>query len=95
MALWCNVGGLPETHTLRPDAKKDGVMEQREKQKEFFGMKYPFKECARPRLLWKRTGEKDHSACLNCSVEQFCEAPEKQNEEVELGEYAGMFAEGI
>ncbi len=38
--------------------------------KEFFGMKYPFPECARPQLLKMRK-------CLNCSVRQFCEAPEK------------------
>jgi hypothetical protein len=62
-------------------------------QKEFFGMKYPFKECARPELL-KKIKMKKYS-CLDCSVEQFCASPEKQNDEVEIGEYAGMFAEGI
>lgn len=40
-------------------------------QKEFFGMKYPFKECARPALL-------KSDSCLDCSVRQFCEAPEKK-----------------
>ena len=38
--------------------------------KEFFGIKYPFPVCARPTLLKK-------GDCLNCSVEQFCAAPEK------------------
>ena len=41
--------------------------------KEFFGMKYPFKECARPVLL-KENG------CLDCSVREFCEAKEKDRE---------------
>lgn len=40
------------------------------KQKEFFGMKYPFKKCARPALIKKKL-------CLDCSVSRFCEAPEK------------------
>lgn len=40
------------------------------KVKEFFGMKYPFKKCARPALLKKEL-------CVDCSVECFCEAPEK------------------
>ena len=38
--------------------------------KEFFGMKYPFPECARLQLLKMQK-------CLECSVRQFCEAPEK------------------
>ena len=38
--------------------------------KEFFGMKYPFEKCARPALLKKKS-------CADCSVERFCEAPEK------------------
>lgn len=37
---------------------------------EFYGMKYPFKECARPALLKKKL-------CKDCSVERFCEAKEK------------------
>ena len=41
-------------------------------EKEFFGMKYPFKECARPALL-------KSDSCLDCSVRQFCEAPEKRS----------------
>ncbi len=40
-------------------------------QKEFFGMKYPFKRCARPVLLKRKS-------CRDCSVKQFCEAPEKE-----------------
>ena len=39
-------------------------------EKEFFGMKYPIKECARPALIKRKL-------CLDCSVERFCEAPEK------------------
>lgn len=38
--------------------------------KEFFGMKYPFEECARP-VLFKM------ERCLGCSVREFCEAKEK------------------
>ena len=38
---------------------------------EFYGMKYPFKKCARPALL-------KMERCLDCSVRQFCEAPEKE-----------------
>ena len=45
---------------------REGIVEVRE----FFGMKYPFKECARPALLKEK-------GCLDCSVERFCEAPEK------------------
>lgn len=40
------------------------------KQKEFFGMKYPFKTCGRPVLLKLKR-------CVDCSVNNFCEAPEK------------------
>jgi len=41
--------------------------------KEFFGMKYPFNKCARLELL-----KSYRTACLDCSVERFCEAPEKK-----------------
>lgn len=37
---------------------------------EFYGMKYPFKKCARPALLKKKL-------CKDCSVERFCKANEK------------------
>lgn len=37
---------------------------------EFYGMKYPFKKCARPGLL-----KKGH--CKDCSVRRFCGAKEK------------------
>ena len=40
--------------------------------KEFWGMKYPFKDCARPEL--KRLHK---NACKQCSVESFCKAEEK------------------
>ncbi len=40
---------------------------------EFYGMKYPFKECARPELF-----KSYKTACLDCSVARFCEAPEKK-----------------
>ena len=46
-------------------------MEERMKGKEFLGMKYPFKECARPRLFKLRK-------CLECSVRIFCEAKDKE-----------------
>ena len=39
--------------------------------KEFFGMGYPFPECARPQLL-------KTERCLDCSVRIFCKAPEKR-----------------
>ena len=43
---------------------------RRDKQKEFFGMKYPFSKCGRPALI-------KMDRCLECSVREFCEAPEK------------------
>ena len=43
------------------------------KQKEFLRMKYPFKKCARPALQ-----ESYKTACLDCSVNRFCKAPEKR-----------------
>lgn len=46
--------------------------------KEFFGMKYPFKECARPALLKRKE-------CLDCSVRRFCEAKEKVDEQTRTG----------
>ncbi len=39
--------------------------------KEFYGMKHPFSKCERPVL-------KGTNRCLDCSVRQFCEAPEKK-----------------
>jgi hypothetical protein len=41
------------------------------KEKEFFGMKYPFKECERPELF--KLGR-----CLECSVRDFCRAKNKK-----------------
>lgn len=42
--------------------------------REFFGMKYPFKECAR-----KKYRELGYH-CRDCSVERFCEAPDKERD---------------
>jgi len=41
--------------------------------KEFMGMKYPFKECARPIIL-------NRKLCRTCSVERFCKAEEKEHD---------------
>ena len=45
--------------------------------RQFWGMEYPFGRCARPKLL-------EMKRCLECSVRQFCEAPEKINKEAVL-----------
>ncbi len=69
-AIWCGLKYQGEYTQISREVTKD------KETKEFFGMRYPFTKCARP-ALWKN-GE-----CLDCSVREFCEAPEKrENREV-------------
>jgi len=52
-------------------------IKQEDNRKEFFGMKYPFIQCARPVLLKEKL-------CRDCSVERFCDAPEKLRDDEEV-----------
>lgn len=50
----------------------ESVLKAYEPQLEFFGMKYPFKECARPKL--RPLGYR----CQDCSVNIFCGTKDKE-----------------